>query len=219
MFCFIGKPKISLSVGPSHVQKNKKLTLPECHVTSFPPAVITWTKVLGELTRTRSVLKEGQLSIMNAQKTDSGLYKCTAVNILGHESAVTQVVVVELPQFRVSPPARLETGQHRNITVPCEASGDPKPTITWIKENGELPFGRSKVGVNGTLKIWNTKEEDSGIFTCIVSSAEVFTTFAVMKLSVHDGGNKCLDLILIVIATLNTTLSLQRLDNRNASIG
>ena len=158
--------------------------------------------MLGELTRTRSVLKEGQLSIMNAQKTDSGLYKCTAVNILGHESAVTQVVVVELPQFTVSPPARLGTGQHRNVTVPCKASGDPKPTITWIKQNGELPFGRSNVGVNGTLKIWNTKEEDSGIFTCIVSSAEVFATFAVMKLSVHDGGNKCLELIFMIIATL-----------------
>ena len=113
-------------------------------MTSFPPGVITWTKVLGELTRTRAISKDGQLSILNAQKTDSGLYKCEASNILGHGSAVTQLVVVELPQFTVSPPARLEVSQQRNITVPCQATGDPQPTVKWTKENDELPFGKIK---------------------------------------------------------------------------
>ena len=127
-------------------------------MTAFPPAVITWTKVLGELTRTRAVSKDGQLSIINAQKTDSGLYKCEASNILGHESAVTQLVVVELPQFTVSPPARLEVGQQQNITVPCQATGNPQPTVTWTKQNVALPFGRSKLSVDGTLQIWNLKK-------------------------------------------------------------
>jgi len=180
------KPRISLSLGPLHVENNKKVALPECHVTSFPPAVITWSKVLGELTQTRAVSKDGHLSIMNAQKTDSGLYKCKASNILGHESAVTQLVVVELPQFTVSPPSLLKVFVTHNVTVPCEATGDPQPIVTWTKQNGELPLGRSKVGVDGTLKIWSAKEEDSGIFTCVASSAGVFKeSVAVMKLTVH----------------------------------
>lgn len=183
-------PEISLSLGPSYVEKSKNVTLTECHVTSFPPAVITWTKVLGELTRTRAILKDRQLSIMNAQQTDSGLYKCEASNILGHKSAVTQLVVVELPQFTVRPPARLEVDHHGNVTVPCQATGDPQPTVTWIKQNVVLPFGRSKVSVDGTLQIWNLKEEDSGIYTCMASSAEVFKAFVVMKLTVR--GNKCI---------------------------
>jgi len=173
-------------------------------VTAFPPAVITWTKVLGELTRTRAVSKDGQLSIINAQKTDSGLYKCEASNILGHESAVTQLVVVELPQFTVSPPARLEVGQQQNITVPCQATGNPQPTVTWTKQNVALPFGRSKLSVDGTLQIWNLKKEDSGIYTCMASSAEVFKAFAAMKLTV--GGNKHLDLTILIITILNLTL-------------
>ena len=193
IFLLTGKPRISLSLGPLHVEKNKRAALPECHVTSFPPAVITWSKVLGELTQTRAVWKDGHLSIMNAQKTDSGLYKCKASNILGHESAVTQLVVVELPQFTVSPPLLLNVFTSHHITVPCEATGDPQPTVTWTKLNGELPLGRSKVGVDGTLKIWSSKEEDSGIFTCMASSAEVFKAFAAMKLTVHVGGNKYLD--------------------------
>ena len=85
---------------------------------------------------------------MIAQKRDSGLYKCKAKNTFGQKSAV--LVVVELPQFRVAPPARLQVNQQRNITVPCQASGDPQPTVTWVKENGSLPFGRSKVSSDGT---------------------------------------------------------------------
>ena len=170
-----GKPKISLTLDPSYVEKNKNITLPKCHVTSFPAAVITWSKVHGELVKARTVLEDGQLSIINAQKRDSGLYKCKATNILGHESAVTQLVVVELPQFTVTPPARLVVNQHQNTTVPCQATGDPQPKVTWVKENGPLPFGRSKVSADGTLQIWNTTEEDSGTYTCRASSNEVIT--------------------------------------------
>ena len=151
-------------------------------MTSHPPALITWSKGLGELVRTRAVSKYGQLSITNAQKKDSGLYKCKATNILGYDFAVTHLSVVELPQFTVSPPGHLEVRNH-NITVLCQAIGDPKPTVTWMKENGELPLGRSQVSVDGTLQIWNIKEEDSGIYTCIAASAVVFKAFSVMKLT------------------------------------
>ena len=132
-FCLnflLGKPKVSLSFGPSYVEKNKDITLPICHVTSFPPAVITWSAVHGELVKARTVMEDGELSIKFAQKKDSGLYKCTATNNLGYDSAFTQLNVVELPRFTVSPPVKLEEEENRNITVHCQATGDPKPTVT-----------------------------------------------------------------------------------------
>ena len=156
-------------------------------MTSYPPAVITWTKGLGELVLARTVLKDGQLSITNAQKKDSGLYKCKASNILGHDSAVTHLSVVELPKFTVRPPGQLKKFTNHNITVTCQATGEPKPTVTWMKENGELPLKRSKVSLDGTLQIWNAKEEDTGRYTCMAASAVVFKTFSVMKLSVITG--------------------------------
>ena len=170
-----GKPKVSLTLGPSYVEKDDNITLPECHVTSFPPALITWSKVFGKMEQARVVFNDGHLSIKNAHKRDSGLYKCTAVNILGHGLAVTQLVVVELPQFTVTPPSQLEVLGNQNITVPCQASGDPKPTVTWRKENGFLPLGRSKVSVDGTLLIWGSRREDSGRYTCMASSNEVIS--------------------------------------------
>ena len=158
-------------------------------MTSYPPAVITWSKVHGELVRARTVSKDGQLSITSAQKKDSGLYKCKATSILGHDSAVTHLSVVELPQFTVRPPEQLKELTNHNITVPCRATGDPKPTVTWAKENGELPLGRSTVSVHGTLQMWNTKEEDSGRYTCMAaSSALLEKAFSVMKLTVRKGG-------------------------------
>ena len=158
---------------------------------SFPPAVITWSKVHGELAQSRAVLKDGQLSIIHAQKTDFGLYKCKASNDLGHDSAVTPLSVVELPQFTVTPPAQLKGFKTHNVTVPCQATGDPQPKVTWVKENGELPVGRSKVSEDGTLRIWNAKEEDSGGYICTATSAALFKTFAAMKLTVK--GKKWLD--------------------------
>ncbi len=184
VYFIAGLPRITLSFCLSYVEMNKNIIFPTCHVTSFPPAVITWSKVLGELVQARAVLKDGQLSIINAQKKDSGLYKCKASNNLGHASAATQLNVVELPHFTIRPPAEHKVDKAHNITVPCQASGDPKPTVTWTKENGELPFGRSKVSVDGTLQIWNPKEDDSGIFTCMASSAVVFKAFSAMKLTV-----------------------------------
>ena len=155
-------------------------------MTSFPVAVITWSKVFGQLVQARAILKDGQLLIRKAQKEDFGLYKCEASNQLGHDSAVTHLSVVELPHFTVSPPANLQASKNQNITVPCQATGEPKPTVMWMRETGELPSGRSKVSADGTLQIWNTKEEDSGRYSCKASSNELFAkAVSTMKLTVR----------------------------------
>ena len=183
-----GPPRVTLSFGPSYVEKDKNITLPNCHVISFPLATITWSKVHGELVRARAIVKDGQLSIINAQKKDFGLFACKASNKLGHDSALTHLSVVELPKFAVRPPQKLEVLASQNITVSCQATGDPKPTVTWMKENGELPSGRSKVSVDGTLEIWNFKEEDSGKYTCAASSIEVFkASISAMMLTLTRG--------------------------------
>lgn len=105
------------------------------------------------------------------------MYKCKASNILGSDSTFTQLNVVELPRFIITLPEKLEEKINQNITIRCQAIGDPKPTVTWAKENGELPVGRSKVNADGTLQIWNLKE----------ASAEVFKAFSAMKLTVTKG--------------------------------
>jgi len=182
------KPKVSLSFGPSYVEKGKNITFPVCYVTGFPPAVIKWFKVHDNLAHARTDMKDGQLSIINAQKKDSGLYECKATNHLGHDSAFTQLNVVELPQFTVRPPAQLKVFTVQNITIRCQATGDPRPKVKWMKENGELPVGRSKVSVDGTLKIWNPKVEDSGRYFCTAASNSILAkAISAMGLTVKRG--------------------------------
>ncbi|XP_068754122.1 contactin-5-like [Montipora capricornis] len=169
------QPKVTLSFGPSYVENGKNITLPVCHVTGFPPPVITWFKVHDSLVKSRLPMKDGQLSITAAQKKDSGLYECKASNHLGDDISVTQVNVVELPRFTVRPPSQLKVTTSRNVTIQCRATGDPKPKVTWMKENGKLPVGRSQVQTDGTLNIWNPIEDDSGKYNCMASSSNIFS--------------------------------------------
>ena len=113
------KPKILLSPGPTYFEKGKNITFPKCHVTSFPPAIITWSRVRGELAYSRTVVEDGQLSIISAQKRDSGLYECKASNDLGEDSALTLLSVLELPRFTSNPPAQLNATKKQNISVSC----------------------------------------------------------------------------------------------------
>ncbi|XP_068754117.1 contactin-6-like isoform X3 [Montipora capricornis] len=178
------RPRVTLSFGPSYVEIGRNITLPECQVIGYPVPTITWHKVYDIPTQNKAKVKHGQLSIENAHKKDSGLYKCTASNKLGQDSAVTQLNVVELPQFTVRPPAQSKVKVTMNITVRCQATGEPQPVVTWVKSDGNLPGGRSSVSDDGTLKLWDSKKEDSGVYTCVASSFGVLKSFSTMRLTV-----------------------------------
>ena len=112
----------------------------------------------------------------------SGYFPC-----LGHYSAVTQLNVVELPHFTISPPTQLKVCTVKNeVTVRCQPlPGTHNQKVTWMKENGELPVGRSKASVDGTLKFWNPKVEDSGRYFCTATSNNILAKAAsTMKLTV-----------------------------------
>ena len=60
---------------------------------------------------------------------------------------------------------RLMAEEKQNITIACNASGQPHPSITWLKSVGSLPRERAKVK-NGALTIYDVRRNDGGIYIC-----------------------------------------------------
>lgn len=129
--------------------------LPKCAVASFPAAKIVWTKItVPDLHPRMRDISDGQLSIVNVHKEDSVFYQCRATNKIGVTVAITHLVVVDDPVITVRPPPQLSVNHGQTVSLRCEAGGEPKHKVSWLKENGALPLGRSNVSINGTLKLW-----------------------------------------------------------------
>ena len=143
-------------------------------MTGYPAPVVTWRKSLGSLPQGRVHYNNNALQISDVRKSDSDVYFCSAVNILGSDVRKTLLVVVSLPRFTLKPPAKTVVTLGSDLTLKCSATGDPQPTITWKKQGAELPFGRSHVSKEGLI-INGLKMEDAGNYICVATSAGVFS--------------------------------------------
>ena len=56
-----------------------------------------------------------------------------------------------------------EEGQ--NVTIFCNASGQPQPKVTWLKAVGTLQKGRTTV-VEGALTVYKVTKSDGGTYIC-----------------------------------------------------
>lgn len=139
--------------------------------------MVTWSKAYSQLPQRRVQNINTALRLIYVSKTDSDTYLCSASNILGSAARRTQLVVVTPPKFITKPPTKLEVLTGDNVTLDCSAAGDPKPTIRWTRQGGQLPLGRSHM-LGEALIIREVKVEDTGNYTCIATSAGVSKAFA-----------------------------------------
>ena len=113
------------------------------------------------------------LQLLNARKIDSDWYICSATNLLGSFERKTLIVIVSHPRFTVKPPVSIFAGLGDTLTLNCSATGDPQPVISWRKQGGHLPVGRSQQ-INGALVIRDITKKDTGHYICTATSAGVF---------------------------------------------
>ena len=75
-----------------------------------------------------------------------------------------------------------EEGQ--NVTIFCNASGQPQPEVTWLKAVGILQKGRTTV-LNGALTIYKVTKNDGGTYICkaknILGSVSVATQLMIFS--------------------------------------
>ena len=141
-------------------------------MTGHPAAIITWRKSAGQLPQARvrynSRNSRNQLQILNAQKDDSDMYFCSAVNLFGRVEKKTLLIVVSRPRFTVKPPAKVVVYAGDNLTLNCNATSDPKPIISWEMEGALLRAGRSQQ-IAGALVIKDMNASDTGKYVCVAT--------------------------------------------------
>ncbi|XP_067018278.1 peroxidasin homolog isoform X2 [Acropora muricata] len=178
------QPRISLNPGPRHAIEGNTFTLPTCHVTGYPPPVVTWRKLSSQLPLGRVRYNNRALQILHVRKEDSDTYACSARNLLGKAKKNTMLVVVSLPRFTSKPPSKIVSIISFTERLNCSAAGDPQPIISWRKQGGQLPVGRSRE-INGALIITNLQQSDAGNYICTATSAYVFNVEAVTTLEIQ----------------------------------
>ena len=131
--------------------------------------------------------KNSALQILQVGKEDSEFYICSAENLLGKVEKKTLLIVVSLPRFTSKPPSKIVSILNCTMRLNYSAAGDPQPIISWRKQGGQLPVGRSQQ-INGALAITNLQQIDAGSSICTATSARVFDMEAVTTLEIQKGG-------------------------------
>ncbi|XP_033937393.1 hemicentin-1 [Pseudochaenichthys georgianus] len=145
-----------------------------CTASGVPAPTIHWSKDGSRLPKEGqgySILPTGPVEITSAELSHSGRYSCTAKNAAGSTHRHVQLTVQQLPVIQ-SHPSTLDVILNNPITLPCRATGAPRPTITWQKEGINIPTsgGSFTVLPNGSLQITKASVSDSGTYICVAQN-------------------------------------------------
>ncbi|XP_039882060.1 neuronal cell adhesion molecule-like isoform X11 [Simochromis diagramma] len=153
--------------------KNHQALL-DCSSFGSPMPKITWFK-----DSRSSILQEdpyilhdnGTLEIHIAQAQHNGKYTCVATNSLGiYENHV--YLEVKEPTRILKQPEYKEVQRGRSVVFECTVKHDPSliPTMTWLKDDGELPDDERLIVDSDSLTITDVTEDDAGVYTCIMNT-------------------------------------------------
>uniref|UniRef100_A0A3P9M5Z2 Hemicentin 1 n=1 Tax=Oryzias latipes TaxID=8090 RepID=A0A3P9M5Z2_ORYLA len=153
-----------------HVDKSAVL---ECVVNGVPPPRVTWRKngaILGG-NNPYTFEENGSLHIHSAQVSDTGRYLCLVTNPAGTQRRRVDMQVY--PPSIANSQTNVTVIVNVQTTLPCEASGIPKPTVSWQKKGRTISTDQNQnmyLLSSGSLVILAPTVEDTAVYTCVVSN-------------------------------------------------
>ena len=167
MFVAVGA---SISQKPSSVivEKGENVSL-QCKATGQPKPTVTWRRALGHLPKGKTAVVDGNLTILSVTEADSGAYACSVKNVLGADSAVALVTIIDRLEFTLTPPHKVIADRFSNVILNCAARGTI--VIVW-KRPGQHLHQNHVIYRNGTLLLRNVGPNDAGSYTCVAKNAQ-----------------------------------------------
>ena len=138
-----------------------------CKASGLPVPTITWQKPLGHLPRGKTTVIDGNMTILRVTKEDRGTYVCSVKNLLGKDSALAQVTVIDRLKFTLTPPLKVAAFEFSNLMLNCKANGALE--ITWKRTNKYIPRTHV-IFPNGTLFLKKVTTNDAGSYTCVAKN-------------------------------------------------
>ncbi|XP_035535169.1 neuronal cell adhesion molecule a [Morone saxatilis] len=146
------------------------------HCASFgsPIPTITWFKDSQTSVKNGDpyvIHENGTLEIHVAQPLNSGKYTCIATNNLGIKENHVYLEVKEPTRILKQPEYKV-VQRGMSAAFECKVKHDPSliPTMTWLKDNGELPDDERFVVDMESLIIKDVTDGDEGTYTCIMNT-------------------------------------------------
>ena len=149
------------------VEEGENITL-QCKTSGVPRPIVTWQKAFSRVPKKKTTVENESLTILKVEKADGGTYACTAKNLLGHDTAIAQVTVIDRLKFTLTPPLKAVVLVSCMLMLHCEAQGAIE--IDWTRVGKHL----SKNHVlypNGTLLFTNISPNDAGSYTCVAKNS------------------------------------------------
>ncbi|KAM8931068.1 hemicentin-1 [Pelodytes ibericus] len=177
------------------VVQGSQVVLP-CTTHGIPTPAITWTKNKVPITEENgkyTLMTSGELILQNAENKDMGNYVCTARNIAGEDSHTVGLIVHFRPHF-TEQPKNVSLNEGEKLRLPCKATGNPLPFISWTFNDKTLPVLSASLSTEQSdLVIERVSKEDAGTYTCtaenivrqIQTSVHVFVKEPPVLVGVH----------------------------------
>ncbi|KAB5543814.1 hypothetical protein PHYPO_G00083980 [Pangasianodon hypophthalmus] len=167
-----------------------------CPLVSEPPLLrVEWTKNGKALDLNAYpgwiLTADGSIVITTANDDAVGVYTCTPYNSYGTmgRSERTTVILQDPPSLTLAPRKEYRAEVGRMLIIPCQAHGDPPPTVTWTKLSPSVSRPLYSVSGNGSLLLQSLSKEHYGEWECSVtnrvSTITATTTITVLGTSPH----------------------------------
>uniref|UniRef100_A0A3Q2PCR8 DCC netrin 1 receptor n=1 Tax=Fundulus heteroclitus TaxID=8078 RepID=A0A3Q2PCR8_FUNHE len=157
----------------------------ECSASGYPTPSIQWRRgeeIIQGWNKKYSLLAGSNLIIRTVTDDDSGSYSCTASNKNQNITAQAELSVQVPPQF-LNYPTNTYAYESTDIELECAVTGNPLPSVRWMK-NGEevIPSDYFQI-VDGTnLQILGLVKSDEGFYQCVAENS-AGSSLAMLSLS------------------------------------